>query len=215
MVFIHSMNFPRSTPLTVKTANTTCPMSAPFSLVIATIRTQPPTCDSFRKMVINCFPDSYRRFCIYCGRKWYRNHNCINPPNLRPAADALGLSDPIPPGMAQHLVVWLAKGDTPPKEMAARDAVCIMCDKKMPLGSPVLDDTDKCNSIAKGCGGSGYRPPLQVMQRLPSFRCPAEKWAIKKAESTAVPATVEAAFQDEALDRTLATTEPLASDQKI
>jgi hypothetical protein len=134
-------------------------------------------------MTTKCEPHSDTDRCVYCGKRcrFWRNgkrppRNCTNPPSLRPAADTLCLPNPIPKGMAQHLAVWLSQGDTPPEEMAARDAICVMCDAKRPLGTPVFNDVDKCNSIAKGCGGSGYRPPLCVMQRLPSFRCPASKW---------------------------------------
>lgn len=131
---------------------------------------------------INCIPDCTNCRCVNCGWRWkyperpWPHRNCTNPPELRPAADALGLPDPLPPNMAQHIATWIMHGDTPPDELAARDTICVMCDHKTPLGQPVFNETDRCNSKAKGCGGSGYRPPLQVMQRLPTFRCPAGKW---------------------------------------
>ena len=141
--------------------------------------------------MIKCIPDKSGRFCVNCGWKWkfpergWPRRDCPQSPDLRPAADALNLPFPIPPGMAQHLAAWVANGETPPEELAARDAICTLCDDKRPLGMPASEG-DTCNSKAKGCGGSGYRPPLSVMQRLPTFRCPAGKWPgdVEKAEAT-------------------------------
>ncbi len=144
-------------------------------------------------LMMDCVPDTAKKRCINCGWQWKRDtpfprNECTNPPDLRPAADKLGLPDPIPPGMAQWLAVWVADGcpELSQEELDARDAVCINCDDKRPRGWGFHDDRDTCNSKVKGCGGGGYRPPLSVMLRLPKFRCPARKWPgdIEKAEAT-------------------------------
>lgn len=65
---------------------------------------------------MDCIADNTKKECVQCG--WLKpekivgwpHRNCSNPPNIRPAADRLGLPDPIPPGMAQYLGVWLAAG---------------------------------------------------------------------------------------------------------
>jgi hypothetical protein len=99
-------------------------------------------------------------------------------PDLTPAAKKLGVPVESVGRYAPRLAAWQAAGmpELPPEELAARDAVCVQCDFKRPLGWGWHDDRDTCNSTASGCGGDAHRPPLVVMQRLPDCKCPEKKW---------------------------------------
>lgn len=54
---------------------------------------------------MDCIPGD-NNICVVCGWKWkgkgpFPHRNCTNPPDLRPAANALGLPDPLLPSLVQ------------------------------------------------------------------------------------------------------------------
>jgi hypothetical protein len=58
---------------------------------------------------------SFQHTCPYCGAgristRQFFFQVCTNSPDLRSAADKLGLPDPIPPGLAPLLAKWLVAG---------------------------------------------------------------------------------------------------------
>lgn len=110
--------------------------------------------------MIDCIPDTTGK-CIYCGWKWKRDtpfphRNCTNPPDLRPAADKLGLPDPIPPGMAHELLAWMAAG-MPERPEEQRQAIAANgCESRREDGI--------CN--AYGCAGGRKRIRCEWLARM-------------------------------------------------
>ncbi len=100
-------------------------------------------------MNIDCQPNSTGTYCVNCGWRWkypirgWPKRNCPNSPDLRPAADTLGLPDPIPPGMAQtvakyavgqplgpgdylHLAIFRWVGEGPTRKCGCKDRIAKM-----------------------------------------------------------------------------------------
>lgn len=105
------------------------------------------------------------------------NNRAIDEESIKPAAEKLGVSLSDVGHYAQALARWTADGypELTPEEAAARDLVCVNCDKKRPLGF-AMEKTDTCNSKGTGCGSGRNRPPLWILRRLPNCHCPEGMW---------------------------------------
>ncbi len=98
---------------------------------------------------MDCIPNKSGTICINCGWQWklypdpWPHHNCTNSPKLRPAADKLGLPDPLPPGLSQtvaryaagqplgpgdwlHLAILKWVGESPTRKCACQDRMIRM-----------------------------------------------------------------------------------------
>lgn len=106
--------------------------------------------------------------------KWDANreyhHSCTNPPDVRAAADRLGVPNPLPNGMVRLLAKWIAAGEplrTPAEESACK-AICNTCEHQ----SGLPGEEDRCQSGQ--CSQRGRA--LTVPRRLATYHCPEGKW---------------------------------------
>ena len=118
--------------------------------------------------MIDCIPDNTGEQCLNCGwqkperiKGWPRR-NCQNSPDLKPAADKLGLPDPIPPSMAQHLAAWLAAGMP---ERTAEEQQTIAAN-----GCESRRENGICNAL--GCNGSNKTIKCEWLIRMQTANCP-------------------------------------------
>ena len=137
----------------------------------------------------NCIHNGDGLYCVYCGWKRPANYKswprrpCSCPPDIVQAAVKIGITmnDVSRWNLAQQLAAWMAMGcpELSQEEVNIRDNICTMqCEHKRPLGIGGTWGGTTCSSKGRGCGTSGPRPPLWIMQRLPEFRCPDNKWPL-------------------------------------
>jgi hypothetical protein len=127
----------------------------------------------------NCIPKQDTRLCINCGKLCRtENRNCSASPDLAPAAEKLGVPFESIGRYAQIVAQWQAAGcqELAPEQAAARKAECETCEF----------NGEACGSKASGCGGTVHRPPLKVMQQIPTCRCPEKKpgWVVTHPAET-------------------------------
>ena len=119
-----------------------------------------------------CKPDAKGDTCRQCN--WHNRFGppfpirpCDNPSDLRPAAERLGLADPLPAGMAPLLAEWIAAGEPmrTAEEEAACFAICENCQQHAAL-------EDRCQSGQ--CSQRGR--VLTVPRKLKTYHCPEKRW---------------------------------------
>lgn len=124
-------------------------------------------------MALNCvlLPGASR--CQNCGWKYkypnrrWPNRNCDNPPDLRPAADKLGITTNNIKHYARALARWTAAG-MPTREQAEverLEAVCRACEHYR---------KGRCTKC--GCCVSKSRAAWRNKIKMATENCPVEKW---------------------------------------
>lgn len=122
---------------------------------------------------MDCKPDNGGRKCVVCGWVWnHPNHpfprrNCDNPPDLRPAASALGISTANIKHYVQALARWTA-ASMPTRnqaEVERLETICVACEHYR---------NGRCARC--GCCVNKSRVAVRNKIKMATENCPIKKW---------------------------------------